>query len=185
MEHREAVQLFEALERLCLVFGRQWTESLGEAYLAALKDEPGPAVLANCRASLRGDRMPLPRDLMASATAGGDVSELEATRAWEATRPCFARHAEPSDPIAAEVVTLLGGSAAIGAKDSDDVSIWVRKEFIRLYQERAKIERRDPVARTALPRGSEFGKLSSDDFRTALNKPNQDPETSPRLRLTE
>lgn len=170
MERHEVAQLFEELERLCLVFGRQWNEQLGEAYFAALKDEPGPAVLANCRAALRGDKMPLPKDLMGSAAAGADASELDAARAWDATRPCFARHTMPADPIAREVVTLLGGSAAIGGKDSDEVSTWVRKEFIRLYQERAKIDRREQPFSRSIGSARDPGKIGPDDFRAVLGE---------------
>src|SRR5262245_48722985 len=135
MEHRRMNQadlpvLFKELRKLCAAFNRTFTEELGEVFAIALADEPIESVVALAREAAKGDAMPLPKELMAGlADAEG---ELAATTAWEATRPCFAHSSEPSEPIAAEVVRLLGGSAAIAQRASDDVAVWVRRDFIRL-----------------------------------------------------
>ncbi len=173
MERADLTVLFAELRKLCSIFGRTFDETLGMSFAETLADVPIDIIVANARAARLGDRFPLPKDLMASADA--ESPEVAAARAWEQTRPHFARHTEPDDPIAREVVRLLGGSASIGGKDSDEIATWVRKEFLRHYVDRMQDVKRHETVRRSLSQGearsigeNDPAKLDAGDFRSAL-----------------
>ncbi len=160
MNALELPVLFHELRKLCTIHGRVFDEMLGETYAETLADVPIKTIVANAHAAMLAARFPRPVDLMAEANV--ESPEVAAVRAWTLTRPHFARHTLPADPIAREVVRLLGGSAAIGGKDSDEVERWVRREFLRLYIECTTDAKRQEIVRAALDRPATRGVGSGD-----------------------
>lgn len=147
--------LFLEMRKLCSIFNRTFDETLGESYAETLATFPIETIVANAQAARLGDHFPRPNELMAELGVGSP--EVEAARAWELARPHFAHHTEPADPIARDVVRLLGGSAVIGGKDSAVVDRWTRNDFLRLYVDLARDGKRQEIVRRALENSAARG----------------------------
>jgi len=138
MERTDAPRLTVALKRLCGAFSRPFTEDLFDGYLAALVDVPIDLVEVNALSALRaGERMPLPRDLRAGETAA-ESPEARALLAWTDVRQRIRSRIPTADPVAAAIVEHFGGLHRMGEMPSDEVHGFMRREFVKLYAQRAR-----------------------------------------------
>ena len=117
----------------------------------ALEDMPIEAVEAGAKMVARtSSGFPRPVDVR---RASGERSPAEvAAGAWEIVRELAKNSAvaKHPDPLAEAAVRKLGGWLRIGLTDIDQL-VWVRKEFLELYQdsatgEPARIASSDPTA---------------------------------------
>lgn len=91
---------------------------------------------------------------LAKLMEGGATTTPE--DAWpEVLRLASRSSGEHSDPIAREVIRMMGGGTRLGRMRSDELHVWGKKEFIELYGQVAQrvdtAKARDSIGPHALP----------------------------------
>jgi len=120
---------------LAEAFERDLTEGLVESYWLALEDLPLDAVRRGAKLCLQTRRfMPRPAEIRERAFGS---AKLLAAEAWRRVAQHIrgSRDAEPLDPIARKVVSLLGGLDVLKDTATTEIHTWTAKRFAELYEE--------------------------------------------------
>ncbi len=123
---------------LCESFNRTATDGLLEGYWMALSDLSEDEMKRACsRAMAESKFMPVPSELL--EFAGRSQSRaLDIIEAWEAVRRAIDRHDYTDSvdfgPLVNAVVRNLGGWQRLCDLGREQLDVWTRKEFERVYE---------------------------------------------------
>lgn len=127
-----------AFAHLCVIFGKDCTPTLAEAYAEALRDMPTePLLIAMKRATTSCTFFPKPVEIR--QLAGERSPEDRAARAWEFVLRAVAtvgvyKSPDFSDPLTNATIATLGGWVYMCDLEGEKFSKWFRMDFLKTYQ---------------------------------------------------
>jgi hypothetical protein len=130
------------LAAVAVTFGTKTTRDMVAGYWMGLEDLPIEAVAAAFKQAIRSCKF-FPRVAEIRELATADSTGTRAIDAWQqivtlAKRASTLTGGEITDPIAAKAVRAMGGMRRLGCEmSSEDLMVWGKKEFERLYAELA------------------------------------------------